>query len=162
MAKSRSLGSYSIDERDSKICIKCYYPLRGLREPICPECGRHFDPSNTKSFATPRRRLHRRWALTWLISFMLFTPIAWFFAFISAGFGHGDYVVAGMLFPYSLAVMRMHSYPQLVMALTVIQFPAYGFIQAIAQIKGRPWISISLIVISHFGFPTILWLIRGG
>lgn len=26
------------------VCLRCCYPLRGLCEPVCPECGQPFDP----------------------------------------------------------------------------------------------------------------------
>ena len=31
-------------------CIECGYPLDGLPEPRCPECGRAFDPDDPGSF----------------------------------------------------------------------------------------------------------------
>lgn len=36
-------------------CLGCYYDLRGLPEPRCPECGRGFDPDDPKTYSdTPR------------------------------------------------------------------------------------------------------------
>ena len=32
-------------------CLNCFYNLYGLIEHRCPECGRHFDPENTKTFS---------------------------------------------------------------------------------------------------------------
>jgi hypothetical protein len=32
-------------------CRKCYYDLRGLPEPRCPECGTSFDPQNAATFS---------------------------------------------------------------------------------------------------------------
>ena len=35
-------------------CLRCFYDLRGLPEPRCPECGRRFDPADPRTFsATP-------------------------------------------------------------------------------------------------------------
>jgi hypothetical protein len=31
-------------------CIGCGYPLRGLHEPRCPECGRPFDPADVETY----------------------------------------------------------------------------------------------------------------
>jgi predicted amidophosphoribosyltransferase len=31
-------------------CIECGYPLDGLPEPRCPECGRAFDPDDPESY----------------------------------------------------------------------------------------------------------------
>jgi predicted amidophosphoribosyltransferase len=32
-------------------CLGCEYPLDGLRDPRCPECGREFDPDDPMSFS---------------------------------------------------------------------------------------------------------------
>ncbi|HWB19257.1 MAG TPA: hypothetical protein VG711_03070 [Phycisphaerales bacterium] len=31
-------------------CLGCRYPLLGLRETTCPECGREFDPKDAETF----------------------------------------------------------------------------------------------------------------
>jgi hypothetical protein len=31
-------------------CQRCKYPLHGLGEPRCPECGRAFDPVRSSTF----------------------------------------------------------------------------------------------------------------
>jgi hypothetical protein len=36
-------------------CLGCLYPLGGLPEPRCPECGRPFDPDDPKTFGTVGR-----------------------------------------------------------------------------------------------------------
>lgn len=43
-------------------CQRCGYPLRGLPEPVCPECGRGFDPDDSTTFETlpPAVRRKRR------------------------------------------------------------------------------------------------------
>jgi hypothetical protein len=35
---------------DSAACLDCGYSLRGLTEPLCPECGRPFDPADRQTF----------------------------------------------------------------------------------------------------------------
>lgn len=46
---------------DAARCRRCQYPLRGLTEPRCPECGREFDPENPKTYhVRPRRQLTPR------------------------------------------------------------------------------------------------------
>ncbi len=41
----RGYRHYSdLRRRANFLCIKCGYPLRGLRTPVCPECGTVFDP----------------------------------------------------------------------------------------------------------------------
>ena len=48
-------------------CLTCGYLLRGLDEPVCPECARGFDPEDPKTYNTdPPGRLRRRlimWAI---------------------------------------------------------------------------------------------------
>lgn len=36
---------------DNACCLGCGYLLRGLDLPTCPECGRGFEPSDSKTFA---------------------------------------------------------------------------------------------------------------
>ena len=60
---------------------------------------------------------------------VLFTPIALFLAVASAGAGHGDYVLARLLFP--LTILSTHftdsiTAPGLVIA--CVQFPVYGWL----------------------------------
>ena len=43
-------------------CLGCGYSLRGLERPVCPECGREFDPKDTRTFdADPARRQRKKW-----------------------------------------------------------------------------------------------------
>jgi hypothetical protein len=41
------------------VCLGCGYPLRGLSQAVCPECGRAFDPEDPKSFRD--RGVRPRW-----------------------------------------------------------------------------------------------------
>jgi hypothetical protein len=41
-------------------CCKCFYPLNGLGKCYCPECGRWFEPENSRTFLPEP---HRRWNL---------------------------------------------------------------------------------------------------
>ena len=52
----------NVDVPAGACCLSCGYRLRGLPEPICPECGRAFDPGDVRSYDShPRRRRRRRW-----------------------------------------------------------------------------------------------------
>lgn len=45
-------------------CSGCGYLLRGLPTPVCPECGRSFDPADPRSFLpSPRRHRARLWIM---------------------------------------------------------------------------------------------------
>ncbi len=47
---------------DSACCTGCGYRLRGLPAPLCPECGRSFDPADPTTYvADPTRRRRRLW-----------------------------------------------------------------------------------------------------
>lgn len=35
---------------NTAVCLGCGYALRGLPRPVCPECGREFDPSDPATF----------------------------------------------------------------------------------------------------------------
>jgi len=35
---------------DTAVCLGCGYSLRGLPKPVCPECGREFDPADPATF----------------------------------------------------------------------------------------------------------------
>lgn len=41
---------------DTARCLSCGYLLRGLPEPVCPECGTRFDPENPETYSDPARR----------------------------------------------------------------------------------------------------------
>src|SRR4051812_37735454 len=46
------------------LCLDCNYPLWGLPTPRCPECGREFDPLDSKSMNMGRSlTAFARWAM---------------------------------------------------------------------------------------------------
>ncbi len=57
-------------------CLICGYILYGLPEPVCPECGRAFDPSDESTFDTRppswRRKRMKRVAIALAIIALLF------------------------------------------------------------------------------------------
>jgi hypothetical protein len=55
---------------ETTLCLDCNYPLRGLIENRCPECGRAFDPADPRSFNNSSR------ALTWFDRKLL-APTGW-------------------------------------------------------------------------------------
>ena len=40
---------------DSATCLQCGYSLRGLPEPVCPECGRAFFPGDPRTYRVGRQ-----------------------------------------------------------------------------------------------------------
>lgn len=49
-------------------CLRCYYVIDGLRDHVCPECGRKFDPLNEQTFT--RNAPLVRWRL-WMPALLL-------------------------------------------------------------------------------------------
>ena len=49
-------------------CSQCGYLLRGLSEPVCPECGRVFDPAKPESLRPHPQPLGRAWRVIGLAS----------------------------------------------------------------------------------------------
>jgi len=58
LARSRSANSgvvMTVKVPDTAQCHNCRYLLRGLPNPICPECGQPFDPEDPESYHDPAR-----------------------------------------------------------------------------------------------------------
>lgn len=51
----------------SRFCQRCAYPLDGLGENRCPECGRPFDPEDSETFDGPRARIGHRHLIAALV-----------------------------------------------------------------------------------------------
>ena len=72
---------------------------------------------------------HRRQLKSLLVGADI-TPFALGAAIASGGAGHGDYLLAKILFPYSMLFTRLTggviTYP--LMGLALVQFPLYGFL----------------------------------
>lgn len=55
-------------------CLHCSYPLRGLPENVCPECGHAFDPTDPTTYLPkPRAGRLRRWAPRLLTGVLIIT-----------------------------------------------------------------------------------------
>ncbi len=60
---------------------------------------------------------------------ILLAPILLLIGFVSAGFGHGNYVAARMLFPFACAFVGTYVGAAIVVSvLALLQWPAYGFL----------------------------------
>jgi len=69
---------------------------------------------------------HRR-QLKWLLIGALITPFALGAAIASGGAGHGDYLFAKLLFPYTMLLTSLTgtiTFP--LIGLALVQFPLYG------------------------------------
>jgi len=91
----------------------------------------------------------RRLAIVCFATGLFIAPVALILAFFSAGAGHGSYVFARLLFPYSMLLTlttdNLIANPLIILG--VIQFPIYGIVTAVASLLGRAVLIVSLIVI---------------
>lgn len=88
-------------------------------------------PSHRRFY--PESELHFRQKMKMkiigLVVGLILTPIALFFAVASAGAGHGDYVVARVLFPLTiLSTYLTESIGAVGITIACIQFPLYGWL----------------------------------
>ena len=64
-------------EADHKRCLGCGYILDGLPEPVCPECGRIFDPVSPETDLPTLTRTALRHLLLALISPAVCVVVVW-------------------------------------------------------------------------------------
>jgi len=77
---------------------------------------------------------------------VLLAPVALFMAIMSAGAGHGHYVAAKILFPFTMAstyIWGTITLPFIILA--IVQFPFYGWLTGCA-IVDRKWKAPAWIV----------------
>jgi len=85
-----------------------------------------------------------------LVIALVITPVFLFAGLASAGAGHGDYLWAKVLFPFTLLSFRVSgTITNPFMAFAIVQFPLYGFILSIANVKGRHLPSLVALIVVH-------------
>ncbi len=86
------------------------------------------------------------------IACLIATPICLFLALLSGGVGHGDYLWAKILFPYSmLSTLPFESLTTASIILAIIQFPLYGVALGLANRRQKiGHVAIALIIIHIF------------
>jgi hypothetical protein len=85
-----------------------------------------------------------------VIASAIVTPIALFVGVASGGVGHGDYLAAMILFPYTMlsaAVFDSITFPFIILA--IVQFPLYGVALGYANEKDRLGLMIVLLCVLH-------------
>jgi hypothetical protein len=82
------------------------------------------------------------------IACLVATPICLFLALLSAGAGHGDYLWAKILFPYTMlltVIFESVTTPGIILA--IVQYPLYGVALGLANRKHKVvHMAIALIV----------------
>ncbi|MCG3126618.1 MAG: hypothetical protein CHACPFDD_01469 [Phycisphaerae bacterium] len=102
-------------------CRGCGYLLRGLPAPVCPECGRSFDPTDPRSFLpSPRRHRARRWIVRGAVGLSI---IALLFVFLPRRVAMADMTFTCKDCGYSLRVRRWEPYAA---SWLPIRYPGYA------------------------------------
>ena len=88
-----------------------------------------------------------------LVVSLIATPLFLLAAVASAGGGHGGYLLAKILFPFTmLSTLVFGSIVVPAMAVAILQFPIYGFILSKASLKGNLLtLSVALLVTHILG-----------
>ena len=88
----------------------------------------------------------------WLpvICFLAATPVCLLLGLASAGVGHGDYVIARILFPSPmLAAVLFGSVGAPLVVLSVAQFPLYGIALGAANVRGKMPLASVVLLAAH-------------
>jgi len=108
------------------------------------------DPKSKRPQSRSRRSCLRK-SLTGVAIGVVLTPIAAVLAVVSGGAGHGDYLLARLLFPYTMLLTRLTgdviTVPLVVLALA--QFPIYGAIMGVAFSRPSATAISVFVVVSH-------------
>ena len=82
--------------------------------------------------------------------FVGLTPIMLFIGLISSGVGHGDYFLAKILFPYTmLSTAAFDRVEPPFVFLTFIQYPVYGVVIGLANVRRKLLISGGVLAVIH-------------
>jgi hypothetical protein len=81
---------------------------------------------------------------------LIATPISLFVGIASGGAGHGNYLAAKVLFPFTmLSIRAFGSITAPFVILAIIQFPLYGVIVGSANRKGKLLPYVIAVVVVH-------------
>lgn len=85
-----------------------------------------------------------------LVISLVATPFFLLAAAASAGAGHGTYLLAKILFPFTmLSTLIFGSINAPAIALAVLQFPFYGFVLGKANVKGTLRTRAAVLLLIH-------------
>jgi hypothetical protein len=97
-----------------------------------------------------------------VIAFLIATPVFLLAALASAGAGHGNYLLAKVLFPFTmLSTLLFGSISYLFIGLAIAQYPLYGLLVGTAheRQKGVPY-TVALFVVHAAAVIVCLLLVR--
>src|SRR5215831_5989879 len=73
-------------------------------------------------------------------------------AVASGGAGHGNYLFARVLFPYTMLLTRLTETVTLpLIVLGLAQFPLYGAVVSLATSRGPAWYAVAGLTLAHLG-----------
>ena len=78
------------------------------------------------------------WTVKGILLGMILTPACFFLAMLSAGAGHGNYILAKLLYPFPILATLVGDV-RIPIALAFLQFPAYGALVGYARTQGAKW-----------------------
>ena len=93
-----------------------------------------------------------KWSKFWIpiALSLIVTPGFLYLGIASGGAGHGNYLLAKILFPFTMLSTRAFgSIAAPFLLLAIIQFPLYGFIRGAANVKGRIFRSVIGVLLIH-------------
>jgi hypothetical protein len=98
-----------------------------------------------------------------LVASLVATPLFLLAAIASAGAGHGSYLLAKILFPFTmLSTLVFGSIVVPAIALAVLQFPFYGFILGRANVKGGLQTRAAVLLFAHILAVAACFILIGG
>ena len=92
--------------------------------------------------------MNRMWKI--VIGALVCTPVLLLIGLKSAGAGHGHYLMAKLLFPYTmLSTVVFGRICGWFLGLAVLQYPVYGAWIGMASERGALWKGIAIVVATH-------------
>jgi hypothetical protein len=86
-----------------------------------------------------------------LLAFVIVTPVFLFITVLAAGGGHGSYLPAKLLFPWSMAGTAFTgNITQALVAMAIAQYPVYGVMLDCARYAGRFNPGLMALAAIHF------------
>src|SRR5438874_193743 len=82
--------------------------------------------------------------------YCLLTPLCLLIGIASGGAGHGNYILAKLLFPFTMfSTIFFGSITEPFITLALIQYPAYGVISGFANRKNRLLLASAIVFTIH-------------
>jgi len=149
------------------VCPECCYPLTGITEPRCPECGTALDPLllQNPDLAIPRiawerrPRVTRRYAVAHTLWEITWRPRRFF-----SRLQYDDRLLRAIRWPLYILISGWSLYFCVLCVLATLNWPAQSSVQMLIV---HLWDAASLTVgqlrflIAQLGFPLMLLLIAG-